>query len=143
MKRAPFTAPGGELRLEAVRPAYQMLDAFHHGSVDQHPSVADIVAEARRLQELQELFELYVSDYLPLTRCGEELHYLKALWDMVGAGMYTFADWHRTPWDRIDVDGLVEETKKLAKEVKTINKAVRTHKASQAKLLCTTHNHAL
>lgn len=38
--------------------------------------------------------------------------------------MYTFADWYKTAWDKINVDTLVEETKKLAKEVKTINKAV-------------------
>lgn len=31
---------------------------------------------------------------------------------------------YKTPWDKIDVDFLVEETKKLAKEVKGLNKAV-------------------
>jgi hypothetical protein len=34
---------------------------------------------------------------------------------------------HRTPWDKINVEFLVEETKKLAKEVKTLNKAVRNY----------------
>lgn len=38
--------------------------------------------------------------------------------------MYTFFDWYKTAWDKINVDTLVEETKKLAKEVKTLNKAV-------------------
>jgi hypothetical protein len=38
--------------------------------------------------------------------------------------MYIFADWYKTAWDKINVDTLVEETKKLAKEVKTLNKAV-------------------
>jgi hypothetical protein len=33
----------------------------------------------------------------------------------VAAVQYTFADWYKTPWDKIDVDFLVEETKKLAK----------------------------
>lgn len=33
----------------------------------------------------------------------------------------------RTPWDKINVEFLVEETKKLAKEVKTLNKAVRNY----------------
>jgi dynein heavy chain len=41
--------------------------------------------------------------------------------------MYTFADWYKTPWDKINVDVLIEETKKLAKDVKTLNKAVSTH----------------
>lgn len=33
---------------------------------------------------------------------------------------------YKTPWDKIDVDFLVEETKKLGKEVKGLNKAVST-----------------
>lgn len=40
--------------------------------------------------------------------------------------MYIFEDWHKTAWDKINVETLVEETKKLAKEVKTLNKAVST-----------------
>ena len=57
----------------------------------------------------------------------EELGYLKSLWDMVSAVMFTFSDWYATLWDKIDVDFLVEETKKLSKEVKTLNKATRTY----------------
>eukprot|EP00882_Tetradesmus_deserticola_P029206 GHRQ01032666.1.p1 GENE.GHRQ01032666.1~~GHRQ01032666.1.p1 ORF type:complete len:122 (-),score=28.89 GHRQ01032666.1:279-644(-) len=85
LKRAPFTVSGGDLRLEAVRPAYAVLDAFHHGSVDGHASVTAIIEESRQLQELQDLFELYISDYLMLQRCSEELLYLKSLWDTVSA----------------------------------------------------------
>lgn len=44
-------------------------------------------AESKALQECQELFELYMCDYTPLQRCGEELLLLKALWDAVGAVM--------------------------------------------------------
>lgn len=57
----------------------------------------------------------------------EELAYLKALWDMVGAVMFTFTDWYATLWDKIDVDFLVEETKKLTKDIKQLNKAVRNY----------------
>ncbi len=57
----------------------------------------------------------------------EELGYLKALWDMVGAVMFTFTDWYATLWDKIDVDFLVEETKKLTKDIKQLNKAVRNY----------------
>jgi hypothetical protein len=51
---------GGELKLEHVRPAYAVLDAFRHAGVDGHPSVTAIVAESKQLQEWQDLFELYV-----------------------------------------------------------------------------------
>jgi hypothetical protein len=60
-----------------------VLDAFHHGSVDGYPNVTAIIAESKQLQEFQDLFEMYVSDFLVLTRCSEELLYLKSLWDMV------------------------------------------------------------
>lgn len=49
------------------------------------------------------------------------------MWDMVATVMYTFTDWYRTPWSRINVEFLVEETKKLQKEVKQLNKAVRNY----------------
>ena len=70
----------------------QVLDAFHHGSVNNYPSVTAIIAESKQLQEFQDLFEMYVSDYLVLTRCSEELLYLKSLWDMVRGHMW--ADRH-------------------------------------------------
>ncbi len=175
LKKAPFgVAPSTELKLEHVKPAYGILDAFHHGSVESYPSVMAIMAESKQLQEAQELFELYQSDYIMLQRCSEELLYLKSLWDMgerqghvwgegrrstahatrpsvrasqwglqrvphraaccsprapcaAGTVMFTFSDWYKTPWDKIDVDFLVEETKKLSKDIKTLNKAVRNY----------------
>ncbi|KAI8473051.1 MAG: flagellar outer dynein arm heavy chain beta [Monoraphidium minutum] len=128
LKRAPFAVQGGgELKLEHVRPAYQVLDAFRHGGVDGHPSVMAIISDSKQLQEWQDLFELYVQDYLPLTRCAEDLLHLKSTWDTAAAVLYTFSDWYKTPWDKIEVEFLVEETKKLAKEVKGLNKAVRNY----------------
>ena len=41
--------------------------------------------------------------------------------------MYTFTDWYGTPWDNIDVEFLTDEAKKLAKDVKTLNKNVRNY----------------
>lgn len=82
LKKAPFGVPVPELKLEHVKPAYAILDAFHHGSVEDYPSVTQITAESKQLQEAQELFELYQSDYIMLQRCSEELLYLKSLWDM-------------------------------------------------------------
>eukprot|EP00201_Polytomella_parva_P017476 CAMPEP_0175071536 /NCGR_PEP_ID=MMETSP0052_2-20121109/19298_1 /TAXON_ID=51329 ORGANISM="Polytomella parva, Strain SAG 63-3" /NCGR_SAMPLE_ID=MMETSP0052_2 /ASSEMBLY_ACC=CAM_ASM_000194 /LENGTH=4543 /DNA_ID=CAMNT_0016338719 /DNA_START=12 /DNA_END=13643 /DNA_ORIENTATION=- len=127
LKTAPFTAGGGELKLDTVKPAYRLLNEFRSGNVQNHPSVLQIIAESKQLQEAQELFELFQSDYLKLQRCSEELCYLKNLWDMIGTVMYTVSDWYKTPWDKIDVDFLVEETKKLTKDVKTLNKAVRNY----------------
>ena len=134
LKMAPFTIKGAaELQLTMVAPSYQLLDSFHHGSVDcpetgkVYGSVTEIITESEQLREKQDLFELFVSEYVFLIRCKEELGYLKSLWDTVGSVMFTFTTWYATPWDRIDTDFLVEESKKLSKEIKTLNKAVRTY----------------
>ena len=50
-----------------------MLDAFHHGQVESHMSVTKIMADSEYLRECQDLFELYVSDYIMLTRCKVSL----------------------------------------------------------------------
>ena len=56
-----------------VKPAYLVLDAFHHGQVESHMSVTKIMADSEYLRECQDLFELYVSDYIMLTRCKVRL----------------------------------------------------------------------
>lgn len=52
-----------------VQAAYALLDGFHHGTVEGHDSVLKHMADAEALREQQDLFELYVSDYVFLTRC--------------------------------------------------------------------------
>lgn len=57
------------LVLAQVKPAYLVLDAFHHGQVEGQLSVTKIMADSEYLRECQDLFELYVSDYIMLMRC--------------------------------------------------------------------------
>ena len=59
--------------------------------------------------------------------------------------MFTFTDWYATLWDKIDVDFLVEETKKLTKDIKQLNKAVRNYEVYRYALhmhLSHTHSQA-
>ena len=39
--------------------------------------------------------------------------------------MATFSAWHAMLWDKIQVDELVEDTRKMLRDLKTLNKAVR------------------
>eukprot|EP00854_Cymbomonas_tetramitiformis_P002137 gene2137-2836_t len=127
---APFAVEESTLKPELCDPAYVKLDHFHHGEagdVYRFGSVTTIMDESKSLNESQELFELFVSDYIALRRCSEELGYLKNLWDQVSSVMFTFSDWYSTPWDKIDTEFLTDETKKLAKDIKTLNKNVRNY----------------
>ena len=55
--------------LSQAEPAYKVIDGFMEGGVDGYPSLNDLQREAAELRESQELFELYVSDYVSLARC--------------------------------------------------------------------------
>ena len=61
----------------------------------------------------------------------EELVQLRALWDMVAVVMGQFKEWRAMKWDSIDVDFLVEETKKLLKDIKTLHKSIRNYPVYQ------------
>jgi hypothetical protein len=67
-----------------------------------------------------------VVEYRELARCSEEVVLLKALWDMVAVVMHTIDSWRQTLWDKIDTDCLMDEAKKLAKELK-VHPAARKH----------------
>jgi len=88
-KDAPFEVAEDESTIEEVQNAYKTIDSFKNGG-SVHGSLGDIMTEAKYLNECQDLFELFVSDYVQLRRCDEELGYLKELWDMIGYVVFTF-----------------------------------------------------
>ena len=127
---APTTVPGAKIATEDVAPAYEILDHFHHGVEDKtfvYGSLSTIAAQAKALNEKQELFELHVSEYIQLKRSAEDLEFLKMLWDTASSVIYTFDSWNITLWDKIDVEFLVDECKKLAKEIKMLHKGCRAY----------------
>jgi len=52
-----------------VEPAYAAIAAFQEGGLEGRPSVTEMLQDAAGLREHQELFEITVSEFLPLTRC--------------------------------------------------------------------------
>lgn len=52
-----------------VPECHARITALEKTGVDGQPSVAAMLEEAAGLQQQQELFEMHVSQYLPLTRC--------------------------------------------------------------------------
>ena len=127
---APTTVKGAKITTDDVAPAYEILDHFHHGVEDKtfiYGSLSTIAAQAKALNEKQELFELHVSEYVQLKRSAEDLEFLKMLWDTASSVIYTFDSWNVTLWDKIDVEFLVDECKKLAKEIKQLHKGCRAY----------------
>ncbi len=83
---------------------------MHHGPKDSaNPmgSVRELSQDAKRLNNLQELFELYVVEFRECLQCEKETALLKELWDMIAMVVDTFSLWRKTKWNDIDVESLV------------------------------------
>ena len=138
LARCPFRVKGAKVTQEDTKEAYTVLQAYYNTKPnEEYPvgSVPMLLAEAKALNENQELFELNVTSYkalsnpgMNITGCMDELVLLKNLWDQISYVQYTFATWYNTTWDNIDGEVLIENTKKMQKEAKQL-KGVRNYEA--------------
>jgi dynein heavy chain len=112
-----------------------LLDSFALGAPSPREgaksrSLPDLQAAAAALREQQALLGVPAADPgAALARCQEELALLRTLWDAAASVLATFSRWGATPWSGIDADSLLEETKKLGKEVRSLPRAVREYEA--------------
>jgi len=77
------------------------------------------------MAESEELFEVHVHVFKEMHECRAELGLLKQAWDFAALVSETFADWRGTLWASVDVDEMLEETKRLMREVKSLPKAAK------------------
>ena len=73
---------------------------------------------AKELNDVQELFDLTPTELPELKECRQELLLLKQLWDIVGHVKSQFADWMAQTFKLMTPDDLIEEAKKMQKQMK-------------------------
>ena len=71
------------------------------------------------------LFEVPVPDPKALRQCRREIRLAKGLWDYMAMVDATLADWKVSPWQGIDAEYMDTECKRMAKEVKAMDKDVK------------------
>ena len=106
--QAPFTFTGSPVE------AYKMLDV--HAAELMRKEV-----EARRFNELEELFELQVSKYPETGDTRTELRLLKYVWDMKAMVLGTFESWNSQLWADIKTDDLEDVNKSLLKYLRKMS----------------------
>ena len=79
------------------------------------------------MNQQQELFEVAVIPWRDLKTCRGELNMLKTIWDFVQLVLDIFASFRQTLWPVIDVEAMMDVTKKLQKEVKTLPRAIHKY----------------
>jgi dynein heavy chain len=109
---APFKFVAG------VERAYGRLDDWNN-------KLREMEKEAALMAESEELFEVHVHVFKEMHECRAELGLLKQAWDFASLVSEIFADWRNTLWTGVDVDEMIEECKRLSREVKSLPKAVK------------------
>ena len=104
-KEAPFTFTG------TPNEAYQMMN-FHAKELSLKEK------EAKRFNELEELFELQVSKYQETTDTRTEIKLLKYVWDIKALVLGTFESWNSLLWSDIKTDDLEDVNKNLLKNLR-------------------------
>ncbi|KAG8346214.1 putative Dynein heavy chain N terminal region 2 domain1 [Trypanosoma vivax] len=89
---------------------YRELDKTYHHFLD-------IEKEAKKLQDLQELFDLNPSLFKEIRECRLELMMLKQVWDLNEHVMSQFSDWMKSTFKNADVSLFEDECKKLSKQL--------------------------
>ncbi|XP_057668614.1 dynein beta chain, ciliary [Diorhabda carinulata] len=89
----------------------------------------DLKKFEKNMKDIQEsgfLFEVNVPEFKILKQCRRDLRLLKQLWDYIYIVHTCVDDWKTTPWRKIDVENMDIECKKFAKEVKMLDKDMRS-----------------
>ncbi|XP_015596133.2 dynein beta chain, ciliary [Cephus cinctus] len=82
--------------------------------------------QMKDIQESASLFEVTVPEFKQLKQCRRELKMLKQLWDYVNIVQSSIEGWKTTPWRKIDVENMDIECKKFAKEIRALDKEMRS-----------------
>ncbi|XP_018092353.2 dynein heavy chain 11, axonemal-like [Xenopus laevis] len=91
-----------------------------------HKNISRLEGEMKKLQETADLFEVSMPEYKQLQQCRFAIILLKSVWDMVIFVRTSIKDWMKTPWKQINVEQMDMELRRFAKEMKTLDKEVRT-----------------
>jgi dynein heavy chain len=74
--------------------------------------------EAKKFNEMEELFELQISKYQETGDTRTELKLLKTVWDMKALILGTFESWNSQLWNDIKTDDLEDVNKMLLKNLR-------------------------
>ncbi|KAK6632535.1 hypothetical protein RUM43_013303 [Polyplax serrata] len=98
---------------------YEVLDAVNN-------EIMSMEAFRDKITKQAELFEVNVPEFLTLIQVRKDLKTVKILWDYVNIIEAWFAEWKATSWKHIDIEGVDFECKRFGKELRGLDKDVRT-----------------
>ncbi|XP_050667868.1 dynein beta chain, ciliary-like isoform X2 [Leptidea sinapis] len=108
-----------EIFFEYCKEPYREIDKIHKELLNFEDTVAS-------LKRSCVLFDIQPPDEKPLKSCRRELKLAKQLWDYYDLVMGTIEFWKKSPWKKIDADGMDQECKRFTKDLRQLDKEMRT-----------------
>ncbi len=91
---------------EIINGAYDTIERYYQ-------LTGEMEEEAKKLNNLETLFDIQKSTYKPLKDCKNELLALKYMWDLIALIDYQFVSWKKTLWEKINTDQLEQLIKDM------------------------------
>ncbi|NXE57526.1 DYH17 protein, partial [Casuarius casuarius] len=122
-----------EVRQQGFREKFREEAPFSYTNPDpykslnkQQKSIAALESDMAALSTSAGLFEVSVPDYKQLKACHKEVRLLKELWDMIVLVNTSIDDWKTTRWKDINVEQMDADSKKFAKDIRSLDKEMRS-----------------
>lgn len=90
-----------------------------------HQSIYDKEMEMEDLASKADLFEVNIPEFKALKACRKEIVLVKEVWDLATLVKSSIDDWKKTSWKEINVEQMDMDSKRFAKEIRTMDKEVR------------------
>ncbi|KAL1791277.1 dynein heavy chain 11, axonemal [Sigmodon hispidus] len=90
-----------------------------------HQELETLEEEMGQMQDCARLFEVALPEYKQMQQCRREIQLLKELWDVIIYIRRSIDNWTKTQWRRINVEQMDAELRRFAKEIWSLDKAVR------------------
>ncbi|CAG9831721.1 unnamed protein product [Diabrotica balteata] len=120
-------------RVTYYREVFKKYQFFQYNCADAYGLIDHVDRDLKKfeknmkdIQDSGSLFEVNVPEFKILKQCRRDLRLLKQLWDYINIVHTCVDDWKTTPWRKIDVENMDIECKKFAKEVKMLDKEMRS-----------------
>ncbi|CAH6779586.1 Dnah11 [Phodopus roborovskii] len=90
-----------------------------------HQELQTLEEEMGQMQDRARLFEVALPEYKQMKQSRREIRLLKGLWDVIVYVRRSIDNWTKTQWRRINVEQMDAELRRFAKEIWSLDKAVR------------------
>ena len=88
--------------------------------------IMEMEKDMNNFQNSAVLFEVEVPKFEALHDCRREIKMLKQLWDYIFLVRTAIDEWKTTQWKNIDVENMDMECKKFSKDIRGLDKDMRT-----------------